>query len=68
MVVVKECVARDTQGVFDFMDTEVVSTGFLSCTASSMFDVVAGIALNDNFVQLVMWYDNDWGHSNRIDD
>merc|ERR1712078_669956 len=49
-------------------DEEVVSTDFVSCKASSIFDIKAGIALNDNFVKLVSWYDNEWGYSNRLVD
>merc|ERR1712188_158021 len=44
------------------------STDFVSCKISSVFDVRAGIALNDNFVKLVSWYDNEWGYSNRVID
>merc|ERR1711982_37721 len=49
-------------------DEEVVSTDFVSCKFSSIFDINAGIALNDNFVKLVSWYDNEWGYSNRLVD
>merc|ERR1711934_352451 len=56
------------KGVLDYTDEEVVSTDFVSCKSSSIFDIKAGIALNDNFVKLVSWYDNEWGYSNRLVD
>merc|ERR1712039_236428 len=65
---IKEAAAGDMKGVLDFTEDEVVSTDFVSCKASSIFDVCAGIALNDNFVKLVSWYDNEWGYSNRLVD
>merc|ERR1712223_665835 len=65
---IKEAAAGDMKGVLDWTDEEVVSTDFVSCTSSSIFDVQAGIALNDSFVKLVSWYDNEWGYSNRLVD
>jgi len=65
---VKEAAAGDMKGVLDWTDEEVVSTDFVSCKFSSIFDVNAGIALNDKFVKLVSWYDNEWGYSNRLVD
>merc|ERR1711869_143039 len=65
---VKEACAGPMKGVLDWTDEEVVSTDFVSCKFSSIFDVNAGISLNDNFVKLVSWYDNDWGYSNRLVD
>merc|ERR1712190_658607 len=65
---VKEAAAGSMKGVLDWTDEEVVSTDFVSCTSSSIFDVSAGIALNDKFVKLVTWYDNEWGYSNRLVD
>jgi len=65
---IKESAAGDMAGYLDWTEDEVVSTDFVSCKISSVFDVRAGIALNDNFVKLVAWYDNEWGYSNRVID
>jgi len=65
---VKEAAAGDMKGVLDWTDEEVCSTDFVGHKASSIFDVNAGISLNDNFVKLVTWYDNEWGYSNRMVD
>merc|ERR1712046_402930 len=65
---VKEAAAGPMKGILDWTDEEVVSTDFYSCKASSVFDVNAGISLNDTFVKLVTWYDNEWGYSNRLVD
>jgi len=65
---IKAEAAGDMKGVLDWTEDEVVSTDFVSCKSSSIFDVNAGIALNDNFVKLVSWYDNEWGYSNRLVD
>jgi len=65
---IKEYAADSMKGVLDWTDEEVVSTDFVSCKFSSIFDIGAGIALNDNFVKLVSWYDNEWGYSNRLVD
>merc|ERR1711982_315287 len=64
----KEYAVGDMKGVLDWTDEEVVSTDFQTCKASSIFDVGAGISLNDNFVKIVSWYDNEWGYSNRLVD
>merc|ERR1712039_910043 len=56
------------KGVLAYTDEEVVSTDFVSCKDSSIFDIGAGISLSDNFVKLVSWYDNEWGYSNRLVD
>lgn len=63
---IKDAAAGEMQGILDWTDEEVVSSDFISCKSSSVFDVRAGISLNDNFVKLVSWYDNEWGYSNRV--
>mmetsp|Transcript_15394 Transcript_15394/g.31257 ORF Transcript_15394/g.31257 Transcript_15394/m.31257 type:complete len:343 (-) Transcript_15394:137-1165(-) len=65
---IKEAAAGPMKGVLDWTDEEVVSTDFVSCKSSSIFDIGAGISLTDNFVKLVSWYDNEWGYSNRLVD
>ena len=45
---------------------EVVSTDFIHCPASSIFDAGSGIGLNSRFFKLVSWYDNEWGYSCRV--
>jgi len=52
-------------GVLEYTEDDVVSSDFIGHTASSIFDAKAGIALTDNFVKLVSWYDNECGYSNR---
>ena len=48
--------------------SQVVSSDFIGDTHSSVFDAKAGIALSDQFVKLVAWYDNEFGYSNRVID
>merc|ERR1712072_1273962 len=56
------------KGILAYTDEDVVSTDFISDPHSSIFDAKAGISLDDNFVKLVSWYDNEWGYSNRVID
>ena len=45
---------------------EVVSTDFIHCKLSSIYDAGSSIELNSRFFKLVSWYDNEWGYSNRV--
>ncbi|WP_214225641.1 type I glyceraldehyde-3-phosphate dehydrogenase [Pedobacter sp. B4-66] len=56
----------ELKGVLAYTEDEVVSTDFIGDEHASIFDAKAGISLNDNFVKVVSWYDNEWGYSNAL--
>lgn len=56
------------KGILDYTEDEVVSTDFIHCKASSIYDKGSGIGLNSKFFKLVSWYDNEWGYSCRVGD
>ncbi|KAF9911613.1 hypothetical protein BX616_010541 [Lobosporangium transversale] len=65
---IKKAAEGDMKGILAYTEDHVVSTDFVGDTHSSVFDAGAGIALNDTFVKLVAWYDNEYGYSNRCID
>ncbi|OMH82261.1 Glyceraldehyde-3-phosphate dehydrogenase [Zancudomyces culisetae] len=56
------------KGILGYTGDDVVSQDFNGDCRSSIVDFNAGIALNDNFVKLISWYDNEYGYSNRVCD
>ena len=56
------------KGILEYTADEVVSSDFIHCTSSSIYDAGSGIELNNRFFKLVSWYDNEWGYSNRVGD
>ncbi len=56
------------RGILGYTEEPVVSSDFIGCALSSIFDRGAGILLNSNFFKLVSWYDNEWGYANRVVD
>ena len=64
----KEASEGEMKGILGYTEDEVVSQDFLGDARTSIFDAKAGIALNDNFVKVVSWYDNEWGYSNKLID
>lgn len=65
---VRDASEGELKGILAYTEDEVVSTDFNHTSVSSTFDARAGIALNDNFLKLISWYDNEWGYSNRVID
>ncbi len=63
---VKEASEGSLKGILGYTEDDVVSTDFVDEYCTSVFDAKAGIALNDNFVKLIAWYDNEWGYSNKV--
>ena len=59
----KEASEGELKGILGYTDEAVVSNDFLGDARTSIFDAGAGIGLNDNFVKVVSWYDNEWGYS-----
>ncbi|MBI1769629.1 MAG: type I glyceraldehyde-3-phosphate dehydrogenase [Bacteroidetes bacterium] len=64
----KEASEGEMKGILGYTEDEVVSQDFLGDARTSIFDAKAGIALNNNFVKVVSWYDNEWGYSNKLID
>ncbi|WP_170116096.1 glyceraldehyde-3-phosphate dehydrogenase [Brenneria roseae] len=63
---IKAAAEGELKGVLGYTEDDVVSTDFNGEKLTSVFDAKAGIALNDNFVKLVSWYDNETGYSNKV--
>lgn len=62
----KEASEGALKGVLGYTEDAVVSNDFVGETQTSVFDADAGISLNDNFVKVVAWYDNEMGYSTKV--
>ncbi|MBC8591937.1 type I glyceraldehyde-3-phosphate dehydrogenase [Oscillospiraceae bacterium N12] len=62
----KEASEGELKGILGYTEDAVVSSDFLGDPRTSIFDAKAGIALTDNFVKVVSWYDNEIGYSNKV--
>ena len=65
---VKEASETYMKGIVRYTEDEVVSSDMLGESNTCIFDAKAGIILDDNFVKLIAWYDNEWGYSNKVVD
>lgn len=64
----KQASETTMKGFLGYTEDEVVSSDFIHCPLSSIYDAKACIGLNDTFFKLVSWYDNEWGYSCRVID
>ncbi len=62
----KEASEGELKGILGYTDEAVVSNDFLGELCTSVFDAGAGIGLNDNFVKVISWYDNEMGYSRKV--
>ena len=62
----KKASEGELKGILGYTEDAVVSSDFLNDARTSIFDAGAGIQLNEHFVKVVSWYDNEWGYSNKI--
>lgn len=65
---VKAAAEGPLKGILEYTEDQVVSSDFIHCASSSIFDAGSGMGLSDTFFKLVSWYDNEWGYSNRCVD
>jgi len=65
---VKAAAEGKMKGIMGYTEEEVVSSDFIGCPLSSIYDAKAGIELNSRFFKLIAWYDNEYGYSCRIID
>ncbi len=66
--VMKAASEGELKGILGYTEEDVVSQDFIGDPRTSIFDAKAGISLNDHFVKVVSWYDNEWGYSNKLVD
>ena len=64
--VMKEASEGPMKGILAYTEDDVVSSDFITDPHTSIFDAKAGISLNDNFVKLIAWYDNEWAYSCKV--
>ena len=65
---IKEASETYMKGIVSYINDEVVSSDLLGDSHTCIFDETSGIILDDNFVKLIAWYDNEWGYSCRVID
>lgn len=62
----KKASQNEFSGIIKYVDDDVVSTDFIGDKHTCIFDARAGLSLNDRFVKLIAWYDNEIGYSSKV--
>ena len=64
----REAAEGSLKGLLDYCDEPLVSSDFRACPASSTFDSLSTLVLDNTMVKVLAWYDNEWGYSCRLAD
>ena len=64
----KNAAAGELKGIIEYCDEPLVSSDFKGNPASAVFDALSTMAIDDNLVKVLAWYDNEWGYSCRLAD
>lgn len=64
----KDASEGELKGILGYTEDEIVSSDIIGDARTSVFDAKAGLSLNDHFVKVVSWYDNEWAFSNKLVD
>ncbi|QCI25996.1 type I glyceraldehyde-3-phosphate dehydrogenase [Buchnera aphidicola] len=64
--VIQNAALKDMKNILGYTNEDVVSSDFNGCHETSIFDEKAGLCLNNNFVKLISWYDNETGYSSKV--
>ena len=62
----KKASETNLKGILGYTEDAVVSSDFLDCPLTSIYDATAGVHLTDTFVKIVSWYDNEIGYSHKV--
>ena len=65
-VAIKKESEANLKGILGYVEKDLVPTNFVGDNRSNIFDAKSGIVLNENFVKLVAWHENEWGYSSRV--
>ena len=66
--IIKESANGELNNILGFTDEPLVSSDFNHDSRSSIFHMDQTKVMDNTFVRVLSWYDNEWGFSNRMSD